>query len=409
MAFKIKEGLRVGNVDVVNSSGTLLVPAPSWLTARTINLAGDLSGSVSIKGDSDVTLTATIVANSVALGVDTTGNYVATVSGTANQILVSGSGTETATVTLSLPQDIHTNASPTFADLTLTGNLKLPANAVIDPASYGDNTGTLTIKGNLQVDGTTTTINSTVQTVSDPVLTLGGEAAPTSDDNKDRGIEFKWHNGATAKLGFFGFDDSTGKFTFIPDATNTSEVFSGTKGTLDANLEWSDILNKPSTFTQYSIDNTDTEYTWATTGSTSPDSTSDGLTFVSGPGIELSMDSASDAIKVSGLGSANAYHSGLSTSVAATSTTAIDTFSLSTYRSAKYIVQITQGANYQVSEVLVIHNGTTTSMTEYGVLETNGGLATITSDVSAGNVRLLVTMASATAATIMIERTILAV
>jgi hypothetical protein len=39
-----------------------------------------------------------------------------------------------------------------------------------------------------------------------------------------------------AKVGFFGFDDSTGKFTFIPDATNTSEVFSGTKGTIDADL-----------------------------------------------------------------------------------------------------------------------------------------------------------------------------
>ena len=35
------------------------------------------------------------------------------------------------------------------------------------------------------------------------------------------------------KLGFFGFDDSTGRFTFIPDATNTNEVFSGTKGTID--------------------------------------------------------------------------------------------------------------------------------------------------------------------------------
>ena len=38
-------------------------------------------------------------------------------------------------------------------------------------------------------------------------------------------------------MGFFGFDVSTGKFTFIPDATNSSEVFSGTAGTVVANLE----------------------------------------------------------------------------------------------------------------------------------------------------------------------------
>ena len=95
----------------------------------------------------------------------------------------------------------------------------------------------LTLSGNLIVNGTTTTINSTTTTLDDPIMTLGGDTAPGSDDNKDRGIEFRWHNGSAAKLGFFGFDDSSGKFTFIPDATNTSEVFSGTAGTLVANLE----------------------------------------------------------------------------------------------------------------------------------------------------------------------------
>jgi len=95
-------------------------------------------------------------------------------------------------------------------------------------------TGALVVSGNLTVSGTTTTVNSTTVTVDDPILTLGGDTAPGSDDNKDRGIEFRWHNGSAAKIGFFGFDDSTGKFTFIPDASNSSEVFSGTAGTLVA-------------------------------------------------------------------------------------------------------------------------------------------------------------------------------
>ena len=107
--------------------------------------------------------------------------------------------------------------APTFAGLQTSGNL--------------------TVGGNLQVDGTTTTVNSTTVTVDDPIFTLGGDTAPASDDNKDRGIEFRYHNGTTAKLGFFGFDDSTGKFIFIPDATNAAEVFSGTAGTIVANLE----------------------------------------------------------------------------------------------------------------------------------------------------------------------------
>lgn len=93
--------------------------------------------------------------------------------------------------------------------------------------------GALTVTGNLTVNGTTTTVNSTTMTVDDPIITLGGDTAPASDDNKDRGVEFRYHNGTTAKVGFFGYDDSTGKLTFIPDATNTSEVFSGTLGTID--------------------------------------------------------------------------------------------------------------------------------------------------------------------------------
>ena len=95
----------------------------------------------------------------------------------------------------------------------------------------------LIVTGDLTVNGTTTTVNSTTVTIDDPVFTIGGDTAPGSDDNKDRGIEFRYHTGSAAKVGFFGFDDSAGKFTFIPDATNNSEVFSGTAGTIVANLE----------------------------------------------------------------------------------------------------------------------------------------------------------------------------
>ena len=115
---------------------------------------------------------------------------------------------------------IATLASPTF-----TGTLGCAALT---------SSGNVIIGGNLTVNGTTVTVNSTVTTIDDPILTLGGDTAPSSDDGKDRGIEFRWHNGTLAKLGFFGFDDSTGYLTFIPDATNTSEVFSGTAGDIQA-------------------------------------------------------------------------------------------------------------------------------------------------------------------------------
>jgi hypothetical protein len=112
------------------------------------------------------------------------------------------------------------SATPTF-----TGTLNCAALT---------SSGNIIVGGNLTVNGTTTTINSTTTTLDDPIITLGGDTAPAGDDDKDRGVEFRYHTGAVAKVGFFGYDDSTGYFTFIPDATNTSEVFTGTKGDIEA-------------------------------------------------------------------------------------------------------------------------------------------------------------------------------
>ena len=95
-------------------------------------------------------------------------------------------------------------------------------------------TGAVTVGGNLTVNGTTTTVNSTTTTVDDPVFTLGGDSAPGSDDNKDRGIEFRYHDGSSARIGFFGYDDSATGFAFLTAATNSSEVFSGTEAKLIA-------------------------------------------------------------------------------------------------------------------------------------------------------------------------------
>lgn len=107
--------------------------------------------------------------------------------------------------------------------------------------SAGSITATsLTINGDLTVNGTTTTINSTTLTLDDPIITLGGDSAPVSDDNKDRGVEFRYFD-TQARIGFMGYDDSAGEFVFLTNATNTSEVFSGTKATINANISGSNI------------------------------------------------------------------------------------------------------------------------------------------------------------------------
>ena len=73
------------------------------------------------------------------------------------------------------------------------------------------------------------------------------------------------------------------------------------------------------------------------------------------------------------------------------------------------MVQVTQGTNYSVHEIMIIQDGTTTYKTEYSVLETNGSLVTFTSNISGGNAQLLATMGSSSSATINISRELIVV
>jgi len=99
-----------------NTTGT----AAAWTTGRLLTVGGDMTGSVTLKGDGDVTLNVALQPNSIDLGNDTTGNYVAHIIGTANQIISNTVvATEGATHTLSLPQSIGINSSPVFMRVTL--------------------------------------------------------------------------------------------------------------------------------------------------------------------------------------------------------------------------------------------------------------------------------------------------
>jgi microcystin-dependent protein len=95
--------------------------AARWANSRTITLGGDLSGSVSIDGSANATLTATVAANSVALGTDTTGDYVSTITAGTGISISSGSGTgEGSTPTLAIGQSVATSATPSFSTITST-------------------------------------------------------------------------------------------------------------------------------------------------------------------------------------------------------------------------------------------------------------------------------------------------
>ena len=72
-----------------------------------------------------------------------------------------------------------------------------------------------------------------------------------------------------------------------------------------------------------------------------------------------------------------------------TSPAVVMSIGASTYRSAQYQVQVTEGTNYNMTTINVIHDGTDTYMTEYGTINQPIGVATFSSDISGGALRLI--------------------
>ena len=98
-------------------------------------------------------------------------------------------------------QDLRTTDNVTF------NQLRGPANFIIDPAAVGDNTGTVQILGNLQVEGTQTTINSTTVSINDKNIVLADSASNAAAAD-GAGITI---NGANATLQYAATGD---KFVF---------------------------------------------------------------------------------------------------------------------------------------------------------------------------------------------------
>ena len=181
----------------------------------TITLSGDVNGSATMTNLGDVTITTTIQPNSVALGTDTTGNYIATIAGTSGEVTVSGSGSETAAVTIGLPDDV-----------TITNDL--------------------TVGGNLTVNGTLTSLNTEQVTIEDNVVVLNSNV--TGTPAADGGIEVE--RGTSANVQVL-WNETTDLWTLTNDGTNYHSITrkysealstSATSYTITHNLGTQDVI-----------------------------------------------------------------------------------------------------------------------------------------------------------------------
>ena len=327
--------------------------ASKWATPRTFTFGGDLSGSMVVDGSQNVTFTATIAADSVALGTDTTGNYVAT-GATSGYGLSGSSSSEGGAFTV-----------------TSNGTSSNTVSTLVFRDDNGDfSARSVTLTGNLVVQGTTFTVNSTVTNVSDPIFTIGGGAAgvaPSTDDNKDRGIAFQWHNGAAAKIGFFGYDDSTGFMTFVPDATITNEVVSGTQGDIQATNFRGTLVGSISNALTIGTGLGGTSYN----GSSAVTITNTGVTSnVAGTGISVSGATGAVTITNSGVTSAAVSGTGLSINAATGSVTI--TSNATSANTVSTIVARDSSGNFSAGTITATLSGNATNVSGT-VAIANGG------------------------------------
>lgn len=216
----------------IDSKGRVTLATTAAL-ATSLSIAGDtgtdavalLTDTLTFVGGTGITSTVTnntvtIDADStVARNTDTLNYFSATTSAQLAAVISDETGTGKVVFGTSpvFTTDVTTD-SLTFSVFN-TNATEISAFGAATTLSIGATSGNTTVRNNLIVSGTltvngnTSTVNSTVTTLTDPVIMLAQDALAAGDSN-DRGVKFNYGDGAQVQTGFFGMDMQTGRFVF---------------------------------------------------------------------------------------------------------------------------------------------------------------------------------------------------
>jgi hypothetical protein len=213
--------------------------------ASTVTLEGDVTGTANVSNGT-ITISTTIASNSVALGTDTTGNYVNDITA-GTGVTVTHTPAEGSSPTVAIGQAVGTTDSVSFAGLTLSSDAAVNGGDVTTTAttaslfnanattlniggaattiSIGANSGTttvnnsLTVTGDLTVEGTTTTLNTATLEVEDNLVLLN--KGVTGSPSLDAGLEIE--RGTSANVSIL-WNETSDLWTLTNDGTNYHSV-----------------------------------------------------------------------------------------------------------------------------------------------------------------------------------------
>ena len=199
--LNVRHGLRVGGKSVADGSG-VLVDVGDISTLSTTDKSSIVAAVNEVKSDftnidtADVaedpgflyfttsrarqSISVTDTGGDGSLSYDNVSGVLTFTGPSASEVRAHFSGGTGVTITdgvVAIGQPVSTTSNVTFNDTTLTGVLYGPSQFVIDPAAYGDITGEVIILGDLTVQGTTTTIDSTVIEIEDKNILLAKSAS----------------------------------------------------------------------------------------------------------------------------------------------------------------------------------------------------------------------------------------
>ena len=329
--------LQVSQLTATSITGSLsgnASTASKLATARTITLGGDLTGNVSFDGSAGVTLTATIAADSVALGTDTTGNYVASlVAGTGITLANNTGEGATPTITNSAPD--QTVVLTAGSNVTITGTY--PSFTIA--SSYVDTT--YTASTGLSLTGTAFSIDSSVVTLS------GAQILTNKTINGSQLVDASVANAklanssvtVTAGTGMSGGGAvSLGSSITLTNAGVTSNV-AGSGITVSGATGAVTITNSDKGSSQNIFKNI------AVSGQTTvvADGNDDTLTLAAGSNVTITTNATTDTITIAATDTNTTYTAGAGLTLTGTEFTHTDTSSQATVTNSgrSYIQSIT--------------------------------------------------------------------
>jgi hypothetical protein len=234
--------LHANTASAIDWSGVTSKPDP----VVTVVLSGDVTGNANATltdlGNASVSISTTIAANSVELGTDTTGNYVANVTASTG-VSITGAAGEGWTPVIAIGQPVGTADSVSFSAVTTTGDIAVnggdltttnatgalfntnavtvniggAASAISIGSASGNTTvnNNLVVSGNLTVSGSVTTLNTESLVVEDNLIVLNSNV--TGTPTTDAGIEIE--RGTSLNVSVL-WNEGSDSWTVTNDGTN---------------------------------------------------------------------------------------------------------------------------------------------------------------------------------------------